>query len=175
MQTYLRHQIDWPQAFPPEEYAGRRKKVREELAKRKLDAIYVTTPANLTYLLGYDMIWYHLRNLTGLLIRADRDETLFFDAVGHQTIVSTTPEIREVVWFERESVDKLIDLIAGEFAARGLARAHIAVEGWGYSPHATIMSALEERLREGGAKVSDESLLVEQLRLVKSPREVEVI
>lgn len=175
MKTYLRRQVDWPQAFPPEEYAERRKKVRDALAKRKLDAIYVTTPANLTYLLGYDMIWYHLRNLTGLLIRADRDETVFFDAVGHKTIVSTTPEIREVVWFERESIDKLIDLIGREFAARGLARGRIAVEGWGYSPHATVMSALQDRLREGGAEVSDESLLIERLRLVKSPLEIEVI
>jgi len=175
MRTYLRQQIDWPQAFPAEEYAARRKKVRDALAARKIGALYVTTPANLTYLLGYDMIWYHLRNLTGLLVRADSDKTLLFDAMGHTTIVSTTPEVQEVVWFKRENVANLIEQIGEEFAARGLAKARIALEPWGYSPHGKIMAALEQRLRQGGAEILDESLLVERIRLVKSPREIELI
>ena len=99
MKSYLRKQVDWPQAFPAREYAERRQKVRAALSAKGIDAIYVTTPANLTYLTGYDMIWYHTRNLTGLLIRADGDQTVWFDAVGHTTLVSTTPEISEVVWF----------------------------------------------------------------------------
>ena len=76
MKSYLRKQVDWPQAFPTREYAERRQKVRTALSAKGIDAIYVTTPANLTYLTGYDMIWYHTRNLTGLLIRADSDQTV---------------------------------------------------------------------------------------------------
>jgi len=57
VQTYLRNQIDWPQAFPAEEYAARRAKVCRALEAAGLDAIYVTTPANITWLTGYDMIW----------------------------------------------------------------------------------------------------------------------
>lgn len=175
MKSYLRKQIDWPQPFPAEEYAARRKNVRDALVARNIDALYVTTPANLTYLLGYDMIWYHLRNLTGLLVRADSDKTLLFDAIGHTTIVSTTPEVQEVVWFKRESVDKLIGQVVREFAARGMAKARIALEPWGYSPHGKVMAELERRLRDGGAEILDESLLIEQIRLVKSPREISLI
>ena len=175
MKSYLRKQVDWPQAFPGREYAERRQKVRAALSAKGLDAIYVTTPANLTYLTGYDMIWYHSRNLTGLLIRADRDQTVWFDAVGHTTLVSTTPEIGEVVWFQREAVASLIRQVAREVGARGLAKARIALEPWGYSPHGRIMAALEAALREGGADVRDESLLIELIRLVKSPMEIAVI
>jgi len=175
MKSYLRKQVDWPQAFPAREYAERRQKVRTALSAKGLDAIYVTTPANLTYLTGYDMIWYHTRNLTGLLIRADSDQTVWFDAVGHTTLVSTTPEIGEVVWFQREAVASLIRQVAREFGARGLAKARIALEPWGYSPHGRIMAALEAALREGGADVRDESLLIERIRLVKSPLEIAVI
>lgn len=175
MQDYLRRQVDWPQAFPAEEYADRRRKVREALSAKGLDAIYVTTPANLTYLTGYDMIWYHARNLTGLLMRADGDRTVWFDGVGHTTIVSTTPEITDVVWFQREPVAALIRQIAREFGARGLGRARIALEPWGYSPHGKVMQALEAALRENGADVRDESLLIERIRLVKSPLEIAVI
>lgn len=175
MQRYLRDQIDWPQAFPAAEYAERRSRVRKALAAKGIDAIYVTIPANLTYLTGYDMIWYHTRNLTGLLLRADKDETVWFDAVGHTTLVSTTPEIRDVVWFQREPVAALMCQIAREVVSRGLGKARIAIEPWSYAPHATIMDGLAACLREGGAEVVDESLLIERLRLVKSPAEVAVI
>jgi len=175
MQKYLREQIDWPQAFPAEEYAARRASVREAMKLRGLDALYVTTPANLTYLLGYDMIWYHLRSLTGLLLRANSDETLFFDYTAHTTIVSTTPEIADVVWFDAESTAEEAAQIAGEIAARGLAKGRIGLEPWGYAPHATVIDALQARLHEGGAEVADESLLIEEIRLVKTPREVAAI
>jgi len=175
MQDYLRKQVDWPQAFPAEEYAERRRKVRAALSAKGLDAIYVTTPANLTYLTGYDMIWYHSRNLTGLLIRADSDQTVWFDAVGHTTLVLTTPTITDIVWFQREPVDSLIRQIGRELRHRGLGRARIALEPWGYSPHGKVMEALGAALREGGADVQDESLLIERIRLVKSPLEISVI
>ncbi len=175
MQQYLRDQIDWPQAFPATEYSERRSRVRKVLAAKGVDAIYVTTPANLTYLTGYDMIWYHIRNLTGLLIRANSDKTVWFDGIGHTTIVSTTPEIQDVVYFQRESVSTLIRQLAKELAARGLAKARIALEPWGYSPHGKIMDELEGCLRETGADVVDESLLIERIRLVKSPLEISLI
>src|SRR5437899_8975844 len=104
MQDYLRKQIDWPQPFSGQEYADRLARVRNALQNAKLDAIYVTTPANLTWLTGYDMIWYHTRCLTGLLIRADSDHAVWFDGVGHTTIVSLTPTIKDVVWCRSENV-----------------------------------------------------------------------
>lgn len=175
MQRYLRDQIDWPQAFPATEYAERRQRVRKAMTAKGIEALYVTIPANLTYLTGYDMIWYHMRNLTGLLIRADSDKTVWFDGIGHTTIVSTTPEVHDVVYFQRESSANLLRQLAKEIAARGLARARIALEPWGYAPHGKIMDELEKSLRENGAEVVDESLLIERMRLVKSPAELSVI
>ncbi|MGH6719685.1 MAG: M24 family metallopeptidase [Alphaproteobacteria bacterium] len=175
IQGYLREQIDWAQPFPPEEYAARRARVRERLAQADLDAIYVTLPADLTWLTGYDMIWYHGRNMTGLLVRADRDETVFFDYAGHVTLVSTTPEIREAVWYARGDVKDHIDVIAGALASRGLATSRLAVQRWGYAPHASVMDAFARRLADGGASITDGSQLVEELRLVKSPPEIAVM
>ena len=172
MQQYLREQIDWPQAFPEREYAERVAKVRAALAADGLDAIYVTHPANLTYLTGYDMIWNHLRSLTGVLIRADSSNTIFFDERAHTTLVFTTPEIREIVWLDDSSYAEAIEGIAREFEARGLGTAVIGIEKWGYSPHASVVDALEQRIQSLGAKVVDASSLVEEIRFVKSPLEV---
>jgi len=171
----LRRQVDWPQPFPPEEYAARLARVRAQLAAKGLDAVYVTIPADLTWLTGYDMIWYHGRNMTGLLVRADRDETVFFDYAGHVTLVSTTPEIRESAWYARGDVADHIKVIAEALAQRDLALARIALQPWGYSPHATVMDAFAHRLADGGAKVTDGSQLVEELRLIKSPLEIAVM
>ncbi|MEM7121797.1 MAG: Xaa-Pro peptidase family protein [Pseudomonadota bacterium] len=173
MQSYLRDQIDWVQPFPAEEYAQRRAKVRQALADHGLDAVYVTNPADLNWLTGYDMIWFHLQNLTGLLVRADSDDTVFFDGVGHTTIVSTTPEIREAVLITRE--DNSIEIIASGIAERGLAKAKIGIQPWGYAPHATTSDQFKAALEAGGATVEDHSFLVEHQRFIKSPLEVEVV
>ncbi len=171
MQEYLREQVDWPQAFPAEEYGQRLAKVRSALKTAGLDAIYVTHPANVTYLTGYDMIWNHLRSLTGVLVSADSDATVFFDVRSHTTIVYTTPEIREIVWLD-DSSDLDLKVIARELDARGFGKASIGIEKWGYSPHASVVDALEREIQALGARVADATVLIEDIRLVKSPLEV---
>ena len=99
MKTYLRDQIDWEQPFPAEEYADRRAKVRAAMAEAGLDALYVIRRTDLKYLVDYDQIWDAPRMSTGLLMRADTDDTLFFDTSSHTTIVSLLPEIMEAVIF----------------------------------------------------------------------------
>ncbi|MFP6731298.1 MAG: Xaa-Pro peptidase family protein [Alphaproteobacteria bacterium] len=175
MKQYLRDQVDWPQAFPPEEYTDRRAKVRRALASNDLDGIYITQPADITYLTGYDLIWYHSRNLTGLLLRADSDDRLFFDGWPHTTMVSTTPEITDVVIFERGPVEDIIALITDRIAAMGLAGSRLATQRWSYAPHADVMDSLIESLREAGATVTDASFLIEEVRLIKSPLEIAVM
>ena len=175
MQRYLRERIDWPQAFPGEEYALRRAKLREALGANGIDGIYVSIPADLTYLTGYDMIWYHLRNLTGLFVQSDRDDTLFCDGRAHTTIVSTTPEIGEVVWYDRWPLERVIATVADALEARGVAGKTIALQPWSYAPHASVIEALGERLGAAGARVVDGSAMVEEIRLVKSARELAVV
>ena len=176
MKPYLRDQVDWQQPFPPQEYAARRAKVRKALEESNLDAIYITTPANITWLTGYDMIWYHLRNLTGVLVRNDAEDMVFFDSSAHTTIISTTPEISEVVYVDAAAVsgtvDESIAAIAGGIAHRGLGGGRIGLEMWGYAPHASVMEALAGALRNGGATIEDHWTLVEKQRFVKSDLEI---
>ncbi len=177
MKTYLRDQIDWHQPFPAEEYAARRAKVQKALTDSRLDAIFVTTPANITWLTGYDMIWYHLQNLTGVLVRADSDDTVFFDSSAHTTIISTTPEISEVIYIDAAAVsgtvDESISAIVGGIADKGLGGGRIGLELWGYAPHASVMDTLASALRKGGATVEDHWTLIEKQRFVKSDLEVQ--
>ena len=124
MKTYLRDQIDWERSFPPEEYAERRAKVRAAMAEAGLDALYVIRRSDLKYLVDYDQIWDTPRMSTGLLIRADTDDTLFFDTSVHTTIISLLPEIKDAVIFGESELGNPSDLdtIVDTLAARGLAK-----------------------------------------------------
>jgi Xaa-Pro dipeptidase len=174
MKTDLSHLIDWEAPFPPEEYAERRRKVRAAMAEAGLDGLYVVRRTDLNYLTGYDQIWDPLRGTTGLLVRADSDDTLFFDTSVHITLIGLLPEIRDVVIFDQHELGSPsdLDVVAKTLASRGLAKGTIGLQYWGYGAHVTLIEALAEKLRTVNVKVVDASLLVEEIRAVKSPREV---
>ncbi len=169
------YQCDWTQPFPPEEYAARREKVRAALDRHGLEAVIVTNPADICYLTGYDMIWYHLRCLTSCLIRATDSALTFFDAPAHRTMVETTPEISDVVWLTGASPSENAATIAAALEERELAGHRLGLQFWGYSPHAETMRTLSGALVDAGMKVDDASRLIEDIRLYKSPAEVTVI
>jgi len=177
MSQYLKDQVDWPQPFPPEEYAERRARTRAAMAAAGIDALYITAPADLTWLTNYDMIWYHSRSFTGLLLEADRDDHgLFFDSPAHTTMVMTTPEIDDVAWFARGPVEGTIATIAETLGGRGLgAGKTVATQRFASGAHADFADALRAAIGSNGALVTDASFLVEGARLVKSPREVAVV
>ena len=177
MKTYLRDQIDWEQPFPAEEYAERRAKVRAAMAEAGLDGLFVVRRADLKYLVDYDQIWDPPRGATGLLMRADTDDTLFFDISVHTTLISLLPEITDAVIFGASELGSASDLdtIADTLGARGLAKGTIGLQPWGYGMHVTVVEALGEKLKAKGAAIADASLLIEEIRVVKSPRELAVM
>jgi Xaa-Pro aminopeptidase len=181
MDQSIRDRIDWEQPFPPEEYAERRRQVREAMAREGIDGILVTGAADVNYLTGYDQIWHSYLNIIGIFLRADEESTLFFDNDGHIVLQSTTPDIEEVVVMPRGAAVSHVPLVAEAIRARGWAKGRIALQPWCYGPHPTLLAAIGERLADataaGGeiAAITDGSTLVEDVRLIKSPRELAVM
>ena len=166
---------DWEQPFPAEEYAARRRRAAARLSKEGFDAILVTKPADIFYLTGYDMVWFHLRFLTSCILTADGGDVAFFDYPGHRTLVETTPEIRNITWMTRESVQADGGLIRDGALKAGLKGKKLAVQPWSYVPHGDVMAELVGILNSAGIETGDGSLIVEQERLYKSPLEVAVM
>ncbi len=65
MHQDIRDSMDWEQPFTAAEYAGRRAKVRAAMAEAGIDGIFVTSPADVCYLTGYDQIWQSYANIIG--------------------------------------------------------------------------------------------------------------
>ena len=176
MRQDIRDQIDWEQPFPPEEYAERRRKVREAMARAGIDGLLVTGAADVNYLTGYDQIWHAYVNIIGPFLRADDEAMLFFDNDGHIVLQSTTPDLGEAVVLPRGSGASYVPLIAAAIHDRGWAKGRIALQPWCYGTHPSLLEAIGARLTDFGAgEIADGSTLVEDVRLLKSPREVAVI
>ncbi len=175
MHQPTRDQVNWDQPFPHEEYITRQSNVRAALNASGWSGILVTNPIDLNYLFGYDQVWFSHDTLCSCFLPADDEEYVFFDNDGHQLLVSTYPEIRSVCYFERGKVSDHITSIANEVLDRGWARGRLALQPRSYGPHPDHVRALGHRWESAGAKIVDGSDLIEDIRLIKSPLEIDVV
>lgn len=164
---------DWDAPFPAEEYAHRLVRVREEMDRRDLDVLYVTSPPNLYYLLGYASVWFDGRNPTGLAVPRDPAAApVLFDTWDHEPNWPAT--VREGVTYGHEGFyyPSSLDVIAAELRARDwLGR--VGLEEWSWAPAGPTLRELAGRLRAAGAReIVDGSFTVDHVRLVKSEREL---
>ena len=105
----------WGPPFPLEEYRQRVEKVRQEMARREIDLLFVSSPPNLTYLTGYDMIWYYLTSPVGVALHADSGQTLFFEASYHRPTVEWHAVVDDAEYFDRDETSRRED---SEFSGR---------------------------------------------------------
>jgi hypothetical protein len=124
--------------------------------KARSRAILVTTPANITWLTGYDMIWYHLKNLTGLLVRADSDDTLFFDSVAPDHRLRHAGD-RGIVYVDEAAFPARSRKPSGDPEGdrrKGLAKRRSASKCGAMRPMPRLMGVAEGP-RAGGAAIED--------------------
>jgi Xaa-Pro aminopeptidase len=157
-----------PLPFGPEEYRDRSRRVREEMARRGVDVLYVTSPANLCYLTGFESIWYPPRAPLGVVVAPG--ELLFVDYERHRHLVEQTAHFDDVVFFTYESA---VETVAAALAERGRLDGTVGIEWSSRSPGPVLVSRMAEALGERGAAIVDGDWIVDRVRLVKSPAEIE--
>ena len=176
MESAIRDMIDWEQPFPSEEYAERRAKVRAALEAAGYDGMVVTEPRDYYYLSGHDHIWQYRYAVTGLYFDTASGTFVFFDNTSHKNIISTTPEITDLIYGPRKgSAPEHVSAIAAALLDRGLAKGRIAIQPMSYGLHADLVRAMGGHFKAAGADVIEDDGVIENVRLYKSPREVAVI
>ncbi len=175
MHQQTRDNVDWEQPFPHGEYGSRHRKLRDALAASGYSGILVTSPADLNYLFGYDQVWFSHDTLCSCFLSADDDDYLFFDNDGHELLISTYPEIGNVCYFARGKVTDQFRVICDEIVDRGWARGTIALQPRCYGAHPDHVRAMGGILETAGAKLADGSDLVEDVRLIKSALEIDIM
>ena len=166
----------WGPPFSRQEYRERVNRVREQMTARQIDLLLVTSPPNITWLTGYDSIWYRRTTPTGLAIRADSDTTLFFDSVSHTELVkSGTGCFDDVQFFDRRKAGPAVGSIIEALAKRGWLNGTTALERWSLSPGGLVLDEMGQEMSATGATLIDGSWLVDRVKMIKSPGEIDMM
>lgn len=158
--------------FSIDEYRDRAGRVRARMRERGVDVLFVTSPANLFYLTAFQSIWYPPRAPVGVVVTADEERLVFCDYERHETLARETAHYDDAVFYRYEDV---LDTIAETFRARGWLEGTIGLERWSPAPGAPLLDALGSRLGELGGKIVSGDWVVDRVRLVKSPAEIEFV
>lgn len=171
-----------PQAFPRTEYLRRLAAVKSEMARREVDALVVTSWANITYLTGNVTRMFSLHALV-ISIR-DEEPTLIvrrMDVPGciHQTFLDRS----KVIGYSDDFVGKAdkngFDAVIDHLHEAGLAKHGVGIElhgAGGTSGGGLTAQATEKfRTRLSNAQIVDCTKLVDWVRLVKSDLEIAVM
>ncbi len=163
----------WGPPFPLPEYSQRVEKVRQEMARREIDLLFVSSPPNLTYLTGYDMIWYYLTSPVSLALHADSGQILFFEASYHRPTVEWHAVADDAEYFDPDNPP--VETIVSALKGRGWLKDRVGVERWSKAPSGVVLAEIEQKFADAGADVVDGSWAVDRVRLIKSEREIEVM
>jgi Xaa-Pro dipeptidase len=151
--------------FPDEEFAARRAKLAAAMAAADLDGLVVSTPENIFYLTGLDHQGFFALHL--LIVTAAGEMTLIARAMERITVEDLVRGARFVGYADHEDPARVAWAVLSE---HGLASARIGVEKHSlfFPPRAY------EALLAGSPEATwlDASRLVDELRLIKSAREI---
>ena len=158
-----------PVHFSEEEMRTRRERASSALAERGLDALLMFKQESMYYLSGYDTFGFSMF------------QCLVMDAGGRTALLTRMPDLRQArytsdledirIWHETEGANPVDDLRAllREF---GLEKGRLGIELDSYGLKALAWERLKQGL-DGFCVLEDASTLVDRIRSVKSPREIE--
>jgi len=163
--------------FPKAEYESRVDRVKGRMEARGIDVLVSTEPANIAYLTGYDAwSWYTPQ---AVVVALDLDEPLW---IGREqdmacALWATHLDERSILGYSDDHITDVdrhgMDCVAGQLVARGLGAARIGTEDDGIC--LTPRGARHLRAGVPGASFVDADLLVNWVRTVKSPAEIDVM
>jgi Xaa-Pro aminopeptidase len=160
--------------FTREEFQQRLERVHSAMATRSLDCLLLSDPCNLYYVSGYDAWSFYVPQV--LIVERGSDRPLW---IGRQMDAEGA---RLTTWLGADAIEGYPDqfvqsasahpmaYVAQRLRERGLARARIGVELSSYYLGAKAFAVLQEGLPQ--ASWEDASLLVNWLRVIKSPDEL---
>lgn len=163
--------------FGREEYARRVERIRRAMAAARLDALLITTETNFRYVSGLsNQGWVSPTRPMFLVLPLERDPIAVIPT-GSSVVMRQCSWIQDVrTWPAPRPADDGVSLVADALRSAVGARGTIGAE---FGPETQIRMPTNDFLRLRGdllpTVMSDASRLLQQVRMVKSPAEVERI
>lgn len=159
-------------AFEAAEYDDRVERLRGALHRHDVDALLVTSPANICYLTGYVASWYAPRLPIGAVIHRDRSELLFVDWSRHEEHAPMHARYDDLVLVDYGTA---ATQLADALDERGWLNGRFGIEWSAPNPVAAVLVDLRARIEAHGAEAISGDWIVDDLRVYKSPAECERI
>jgi Xaa-Pro dipeptidase len=153
-------------AFPKAEYDQRMERARSLLSGAGIDVMVVTGPENIFYLTGQQTPGYY--TFQALVLPVDGEPAFIVRQLEYFNFIANTFISNAEVY---QDGDQPVNVLVNVIKSRGWASKRIAIDkrGW-FLPVATY-EALQDKL----GTVHDGGGIIEQLRIVKSPAELDKI
>jgi Xaa-Pro aminopeptidase len=178
MKNYLDRLLTGPipreWSFPAEEYRARITRTRELMAQGDIEVLLVHSAVDLCYLTGYQTLW---PDAYACLVLPLNDSPFMQVGEVEASCAVLHGEIEDLVLFDWVSAEAVPGQLAALLAERGYGNSRIGVQagriemGNRGPVDARLLDALRDSL--GDASFVDATLLMFELRVTKSPAEID--
>ena len=163
--------------FPPEEFEARWERLSSAMTEVRLDAILVSTESNFGYISGFaSQTWVSPTRPRYLILPRRAAPVAVVPTSNAQGMLATTPVMDVRTWQAPNPEDDGLSLVAA--AVREVATTYGAV-GTEMGPESRLGFPAADFLRLIEAirpiEMKDASRMLQRLRMIKSPREIEKI
>ena len=164
--------------FPLEEYERRRAKVREALAREKIDLLFCSTPESRCYLTGYVCSYYQSESpkewlpLTGLAVKQDDEKVILFDTEEEQVLANSYTIGTDIRIYNVGSSISELEHILKSLKEEGWLKGTVGLEMGSYRPNRIVSEMFQAALEKEGCRVVDAFDIIRDIRAVKSPLEM---
>src|SRR5438067_2714922 len=163
-------------AFPDEEYSERLARTRTRMGEAGVDVLLITDPANMNYLTGYDAWSFYVPQAVIVPLNDDAPYWYGRGMDAQSAVLTTTLPRDHILSYADDYVENPakhpFEHLASVLKEHGRDRARIGYEGNAYFFTARNLQVLTESMPH--TKFVDIDLMVNWVRTVKSPREIEV-
>ncbi|TKI05956.1 M24 family metallopeptidase [Martelella alba] len=151
-------------AFAPQEYRGRVLRARQSLTDAGLDVMIITGPENIFYLTGQQTPGYY--TFQAMVLPVDGEPVFVIRQLEYFNFISNTYISDAAVYQDGDNpVDFLLEVLRGH----GWLNSRIGIDKRGWFLPIAVYEALQAKL----GVIHDAAGIVERLRAVKSPAEIE--
>ena len=162
-------------AFDKAEYQARIDKTKASMAEHGVDVLLSTNPANMCYLTGYDAWSFYVHQMVILAVDAAEPVWVGRGMDANAAKVTTYLDHADIVGYPDDYVQSTVkhpmDFVADLLKQRGLAKGRVGVEMDTYYFTAACYESLKRNLPD--AAFQDAMTLVNWIKVIKSPRELE--
>ena len=179
--VYFNASVETERPFSQAEFDARLARVRTAMAAAKIDCLFLTSPESLYWISGYRCMWYQTESpiewaaTNGIAVHVDHDRYIHFETEREAVLTRIFTVDKDTRYFPKASYRDGSRSIADELKAEGWLKGNIGLEMHAMRPNRAVSEKFQAAFEAAGAKVIDGSMILREVRWVKSDAEMAVL